>query len=46
MNIPILCGGAAINTNYINRIAKEDGIYEPEYFIAILCLRVLKQWMF
>jgi len=28
MTIPILCGGAAINTNYINRIAKEDGIYE------------------
>ena len=28
MTIPILCGGAAINSNYINRIAKEDGIYE------------------
>ena len=32
MNLPILCGGAAINTNYINRIAKQDGIYEPGVF--------------
>ena len=32
VNIPILCGGAAINTNYINRIAKQDGIYEPGMF--------------
>ena len=32
MTIPLLCGGAAINTNYINRIAKEDGIYEPGVF--------------
>jgi 5-methyltetrahydrofolate--homocysteine methyltransferase len=32
MNIPILCGGAAINTNYINRIAKEGGIYKPGAF--------------
>ena len=32
MTIPILCGGAAINTNYINRIAKKDGIYEPGVF--------------
>ncbi len=32
MEIPILCGGAAINTNYINRIAKEGGIYEPGVF--------------
>src|SRR5688572_2846258 len=29
IQIPILCGGAAINTNYINRIAKDGGgIYE------------------
>ena len=29
MDIPIMCGGAAINRwNYINRIAKQDGIYE------------------
>ena len=30
--IPILCGGAAINSNYINRIAKHDGLYEPGIF--------------
>lgn len=32
MNIPVLCGGAAINSNYINRIAKDGGIYEPGVF--------------
>mgnify|MGYP003318675842 FL=1 len=32
VKIPILCGGAAINSNYINRIAKQDGIYEPGIF--------------
>ena len=32
MVLPILCGGAAINTNYINRIAKKDGIYKPGVF--------------
>jgi 5-methyltetrahydrofolate--homocysteine methyltransferase len=32
MQIPILCGGAAINTNYINRIAKEGEIYKPGAF--------------
>ncbi len=32
MQIPVLCGGAAINTNYINRIAKDGGIYEPGVF--------------
>jgi 5-methyltetrahydrofolate--homocysteine methyltransferase len=32
MNKPVLCGGAAINTNYINRIAKEGGIYSPGVF--------------
>ena len=32
MKIPVLCGGAAINTNYINRVAKEGGIYEPGVF--------------
>jgi 5-methyltetrahydrofolate--homocysteine methyltransferase len=30
--IPVLCGGAAINSNYINRIAKDGGIYEPGVF--------------
>src|SRR4029079_8741153 len=28
LNIPTLCGGAAINSDYINRIAKSDGVYE------------------
>ena len=32
VNIPVLCGGAAINSNYINRIAKKDGIYEAGIF--------------
>ena len=32
MTIPIMCGGAAINTNYINRIAREGSIYEPGVF--------------
>ncbi len=32
MQIPVLCGGAAINSNYINRIAKEGGIYKPGVF--------------
>jgi 5-methyltetrahydrofolate--homocysteine methyltransferase len=32
MSIPVLCGGAAINTNYINRIAKDEGIYSPGVF--------------
>ena len=32
MNTPVLCGGAAINSNYVNRIAKEGGIYSPGVF--------------
>jgi 5-methyltetrahydrofolate--homocysteine methyltransferase len=32
--IPVLCGGAAINTSYINRIAKEGGIYSPGVFFC------------
>ncbi len=32
MNTPVLCGGAAINSNYINRIAKEGAIYSPGVF--------------
>jgi 5-methyltetrahydrofolate--homocysteine methyltransferase len=30
--IPVLCGGAAINSNYINRIAKEGGLYPHGVF--------------
>lgn len=32
MDIPVLCGGAAINSNYINRIAKDDRIYTSGVF--------------
>jgi len=42
MNIPVLCGGAAINTNYINRIAKADGIYEPGVFYCNTMFEGLK----
>ena len=42
MTIPILCGGAAINTNYINRIAKEDGIYDPGVFYCNTMFEGLK----
>ncbi|QLH03291.1 methionine synthase [Nitrosopumilus cobalaminigenes] len=42
MHIPILCGGAAINSNYINRIAKEDGIYEPGVFYCNTMFEGLK----
>jgi len=42
MTIPILCGGAAINSNYINRIAKEDGIYQPGVFYCNTMFEGLK----
>ena len=42
MAIPILCGGAAINSNYINRIAKDDGIYEPGVFYCNTMFEGLK----
>lgn len=32
MKVPVLCGGAAINSSYINRIAKDQGIYAPGVF--------------
>jgi 5-methyltetrahydrofolate--homocysteine methyltransferase len=32
MKVPVLCGGAAINSSYINRIAKGEGIYGPGAF--------------
>src|ERR671910_500494 len=32
MRIPVLCGGAAINSSFINRIAKDGGIYPPGVF--------------
>ena len=42
MNVPILCGGAAINSNYINRIAKADGIYESGVFYCNTMFEGLK----
>ena len=42
LNIPILCGGAAINSNYINRIAKEGGIYESGVFYCNTMFEGLK----
>ena len=42
MSIPILCGGAAINSNYINRIAKEGGIYESGVFYCNTMFEGLK----
>jgi 5-methyltetrahydrofolate--homocysteine methyltransferase len=42
MKIPVLCGGAAINTNYINRIAKEGGIYESGMFYCNTMFEGLK----
>ncbi len=32
LNISVLCGGAAINSSYINRIAREGGIYDSGVF--------------
>lgn len=32
LKIPALCGGAAINSDYINRIAKGDGVYKSGVF--------------
>lgn len=32
LDLPILCGGAAINSNYINRIAKDGGIYDKVWY--------------
>ena len=43
MNIPILCGGAAINSDYINRIAKGDGnIYKAGIFYCKTAFEGLK----
>jgi len=42
MSVPILCGGAAINSNYINRIAKEGGIYESGVFYCNTMFEGLK----
>lgn len=48
MKVPVLCGGAAINSNYINRIAKAEGIYGSGVFYcktAFDGLRVMNKLM-
>lgn len=48
MKIPVLCGGAAINSSYINRIAKDGSIYGPGAFYcktAFDGLRVMNKLM-
>lgn len=42
MTVPVLCGGAAVNSNYINRIAKEGGIYAPGVFYCNTMFEGLK----
>jgi 5-methyltetrahydrofolate--homocysteine methyltransferase len=42
LNMPVLCGGAAINSNYINRIAKDGGIYSPGVFYCKTAFEGLK----
>ena len=42
LEIPILCGGAAVNSNYINRIAKEGGIYPSGMFYCNTMFEGLK----
>jgi len=43
INVPVLCGGAAINSDYINRIAKGDGkVYEPGIFYCKTAFEGLK----
>ncbi len=42
LDVPVLCGGAAINSNYINRIAKEGSIYEPGVFYCNTMFEGLK----
>jgi 5-methyltetrahydrofolate--homocysteine methyltransferase len=42
LNIPVLCGGAAINSSYINRIATEAGIYNSGVFYCKTAFEGLK----
>jgi 5-methyltetrahydrofolate--homocysteine methyltransferase len=42
MTIPVLCGGAAINSTYVNRIAKEGGIYRSGVFYCKTAFEGLK----
>jgi 5-methyltetrahydrofolate--homocysteine methyltransferase len=42
MRIPVLCGGAAINSSFINRIAKEYAIYNDGVFYCKTAFEGLK----
>ncbi len=42
MRIPVLCGGAAINSSFINRIAKEETIYNNGVFYCKTAFEGLK----
>jgi 5-methyltetrahydrofolate--homocysteine methyltransferase len=42
MRIPVLCGGAAINSSFINRIAKQDAIYDDGVFYCKTAFEGLK----
>ncbi len=42
LTVPVLCGGAAINSTYINRIAKDGGIYTPGVFYCRTAFEGLK----
>lgn len=42
LEIPVLCGGAAINSNYINRIAKEGSLYPYGVFYCKTMFEGLK----
>jgi 5-methyltetrahydrofolate--homocysteine methyltransferase len=42
LNIPVLCGGAAINSSYINRIATDAGIYKSGVFYCKTAFEGLK----
>jgi 5-methyltetrahydrofolate--homocysteine methyltransferase len=42
LNIPVLCGGAAINSSYINRIATDGGIYNSGVFYCKTAFEGLK----
>lgn len=42
LEIPVLCGGAAINSNYINRIAKEGSLYPHGVFYCKTMFEGLK----
>jgi 5-methyltetrahydrofolate--homocysteine methyltransferase len=34
INVPVLCGGAAINSTYVNRIARKETSLPPVPFTA------------